>query len=213
SGTAKLNSVISTELIVAMSFSLFPRAVLIPLCLSRSRVPLQERLINSSHGRPLPLPLGESAMARTNLTRRMLLRTGLAAAGMALGGGRRAAAMDEAPTAEIRNDRIRVKLYLPDAGRGYYRGTRFDWSGMIGGLEYAGHRYYGPWFDRIDPPVRDFTYAGAEIVVGRASGATGPAEEFVTGDTALGFEEAAPGGAFGKIGGGALRKPHDAEDD
>src|SRR5262245_15884573 len=116
-------------------------------------------------------------MARTNLTRRMLLRTGVAAGGV-LGGGRRAAAMDEAPTEKSNDDRVRAPLYLPDAERGYYRGTRFDWSGMIGGLEYAGHRFYGPWFDRIDPPVHDFTYAGPEIVVGRASGATGPAEEF-----------------------------------
>jgi hypothetical protein len=143
----------------------------------------------------------------------MLLRTGLAAVGVALGGARRALAVDEVPTAEINNDRIRAKLYLPDARRGYYRGTRFDWSGMIGSLEYSGHRYYGPWFDRIDPPVRDFTYAGPEIVVGRASGATGPAEEFVTGDTALGFEEAAPGGTFVKIGVGVLRKPQDGQYD
>jgi hypothetical protein len=64
----------------------------------------------------------------------MLLRTGLAAAGMALVGERRARAVDEVPTAEIRNDRIRVNLYLPDAARGYYRGTRFDWSGMLGSL-------------------------------------------------------------------------------
>jgi hypothetical protein len=50
-------------------------------------------------------------------------------------------------------------------------------------------------------------------VVGRASGATGPAEEFMTGDTALGFEEAAPGGTFVKIGVGVLRKPQDGQYD
>jgi hypothetical protein len=24
-----------------------------------------------------------------------------------------------------------VKLYLPDAEHGFYRGTRFDWSGVV----------------------------------------------------------------------------------
>ncbi len=47
-----------------------------------------------------------------------------------------------APEAEIANGPIRVRLYLPDATTGFYRGTRFDWSGVIGGLEYAGHNYY-----------------------------------------------------------------------
>jgi hypothetical protein len=153
-------------------------------------------------------------MEQTNLTRRALLRAGLLTAGATLvGGERRALAVDEAPTAEISNGPIRAKIYLPDAEKGYYRGTRFDWSGVIGSLEYAGHRYYGPWFDRIDPPVRDFTYAGPEIVVGRASGVTGPAEEFMTGQTALGFEEAAPGGTFVKIGVGVLRKPQNGQYD
>jgi hypothetical protein len=143
-----------------------------------------------------------------NLTRRTLLRSGLAATSAIL--DRRAlAAEEEAPSAAITNGLIRARIYLPDAQKGYYRGTRFDWAGVVGGLEYAGHRYYGPWFDRIDPPVRDFVYEGAEIVVGRASGAVGPVQEFMTGNSALGFEDAAPGGTFVKIGVGVLRKPQD----
>ena len=39
-----------------------------------------------------------------------------------------------APEAEITNGLIRARLYLPDAHAGFYRGTRFDWSGVIGGL-------------------------------------------------------------------------------
>ena len=34
------------------------------------------------------------------------------------------------PQAEISNASIRATLYLPDAQSGYYRGTRFDWSGV-----------------------------------------------------------------------------------
>ena len=40
------------------------------------------------------------------------------------------------PQAEITNGQLRVKLYLPDANSGFYRATRFDWSGMIYSLLY-----------------------------------------------------------------------------
>ena len=33
------------------------------------------------------------------------------------------------PEAQISNGVLQVKLLLPDAQKGYYRGTRFDWSG------------------------------------------------------------------------------------
>jgi hypothetical protein len=111
------------------------------------------------------------------------------------------------PGAEITNGQVRVKLYLPDPAAGFYRGTRFDWSGMIGSLEFAGHRFYGPWFQRTDPKVRDFAYEGAEIVAGLCSAAVGPAEEFLTDNKALGYDDAAPGGTFIKIGVGVLRRP------
>jgi hypothetical protein len=111
------------------------------------------------------------------------------------------------PSAEITNGQVRVKLYLPDPAAGFYRGTRFDWSGMIGSLEFAGHRFYGPWFQRTDPKVRDFAFDGADIVAGLCSAAVGPAEEFLTDNKALGYDEAAPGGTFIKIGVGVLRRP------
>ncbi len=78
---------------------------------------------------------------------------------------------------------MRVKLYLPDATSGFYRGTRFDWSGVVGDLQYAGHSYYGPWFTQTDPTVPDFVYRGAEIVAGPCSAITGPVEEFTVSDT------------------------------
>jgi hypothetical protein len=104
---------------------------------------------------------------------------------------------------------LKVQLYLPDAQKGFYRGTRFDWSGVIGSLEYQGHRYYGPWFTKTDPTVNDFIYQGADIVAGPCSAITGPVEEFSTDDQALGYVEAKPGGTFLKIGVGVLRKPPD----
>jgi hypothetical protein len=116
-----------------------------------------------------------------------------------------AAAGAEAPGAEISNGKIRVRVYLPDGVNGYYRGTRFDWSGVIQELEAEGHRYYGPWFTKRNPAIRDFTYEGEEIVAGACSSTMGPADEF----RPLGYEAAKAGGTFVKIGVGALRRPDD----
>ncbi len=110
------------------------------------------------------------------------------------------------PQAAITNGQIRLKVYLPDSKKGFYRGTRFDWSGVIASLEYQGHNYYGPWFDRVDPSVHDFRFAGAGIVASPCSGAVGPVEEFGTNGSALGWDEASVGGTFIKIGVGVLRK-------
>ncbi len=114
-----------------------------------------------------------------------------------------------APEAEITNGPMRVRLYLPDASTGFYRGTRFDWSGVIGGLAYAGHNYYPQWFQRSDPKVHDFIYDGADIVAGPCTAITGPAEEFVANGQGLGFDLAKAGGTFIKIGVGVLRRPDD----
>ncbi len=110
---------------------------------------------------------------------------------------------DDAPTVEIGNGELRVRIYLPDASRGYYRGTRFDWSGVLYSLQYKGHEYYGPWFQRMDPKVHDFVYEGNDIVAGPNTAITGPVDEFGP----LGWEAAKSGETFLKIGVGALRKP------
>ena len=110
------------------------------------------------------------------------------------------------PESEISNGLLKVKLYPPDAKTGFYRGTRFDWSGVVADLEYKGHSYYGPWFTGADPSVSDFIYKGSEIIAGPCSAITGPVEEF---NPALGYEEAKAGGTFIKIGVGVLRKTDD----
>jgi hypothetical protein len=115
------------------------------------------------------------------------------------------------PSVEIGNGQIRAKVYLPDAEKGFYRSTRFDWSGAIGSLEYKGHNYYGPWFAGTDPKVWDFTMETSEVISAPFTAMVGPAEEFNTDGTALGWSEAKPGGTFVKIGVGVLRKP--ANDD
>ncbi|WP_128545869.1 hypothetical protein [Larkinella soli] len=100
---------------------------------------------------------------------------------------------DDVPQADLSNGSVKAKLYLPDPKAGYYRGVRFDWSGVIAGLEYKGHTYFGPWFDRYDPYLHDAI--------------SGPVEEF----SALGFDTAKPGEPFVKIGVGSLRKTEDTK--
>src|SRR5664279_1659324 len=99
------------------------------------------------------------------------------------------------PQAEIANGTVRAKLYLPDAANGYYRATRFDWSGVIASLEFQGHNYFGVWFPRYNPKINDAI--------------TGPVEEYRTGDSALGYAEAKVGETFVRIGVGLLKKPEE----
>jgi hypothetical protein len=49
---------------------------------------------------------------------------------------------DQFPQAEITNGIIHARLYLPDPKDGYYRGSRFDWSGVMPALEYKGHSFF-----------------------------------------------------------------------
>jgi hypothetical protein len=96
----------------------------------------------------------------------------------------------EYPQAEITNKWIRANLYLPDAQKGYYRATRFDWSGVIQSLRFDGHEYFGPRLPQHDPLVHNSI--------------SGPVESF---SANLGYAEAQPGGSFVRIGIGILEKP------
>ena len=96
------------------------------------------------------------------------------------------------PQVEISNGGVHATLYLPNAAQGYYRATRFDWSGQIASLEFQGHRYFGQWFDRYDPYQHDCIL--------------GPVEEFLSFGAGLGYNDVKPGESFVKIGVGAVRK-------
>ena len=99
------------------------------------------------------------------------------------------------PQAEIAAGSSRAKLYLPDAQQGYYRATRFDWSGQIASLESQGHNYFGQWFEKYDPKLHDAIL--------------GPVEEFLTNGMGLGYNDVKAGESFVKIGVGAVRKPEE----
>jgi hypothetical protein len=110
-----------------------------------------------------------------------------------------------APQVTLSNGPLKVLVYLPDAKQGFFRGTRFDWAGVIGRLEYANHVYYDRWFSRMDPNTRDWEVV-PEVVAGPNTAITGPVEEF---QKPLGYDTAAAAGLFVKIGVGVLRKPSD----
>ncbi len=99
------------------------------------------------------------------------------------------------PKSEIKSKVINATILLPDAENGYYRGTRFDWSGVISDLSCNGHTYFGKWFDKYSPTLHDAIM--------------GPVEEFAP----LGYEKAAPGENFVMVGIGLLKKPDDKKHD
>ncbi len=98
------------------------------------------------------------------------------------------------PKAAISNGQVNAVVYLPDAKTGYYRGTRFDWSGVVGCLAYKGHSYFGVWFPKYDPYLNDSI--------------SGPVEDFRSSDaeSANGYDQAKPGDPFVKLGVGVLRR-------
>jgi hypothetical protein len=117
------------------------------------------------------------------------------------------------PKALLTNGRLDALVFLPDAKNGYYRSTRFDWSGVVGCVSLNGHKFFGEWFAQYDPLKNDSI--------------TGPVEEFRTDDTsmghnaprpgelsvrpgAIGYQEAKPGETFLKPGVGVLRKVDDS---
>jgi hypothetical protein len=101
----------------------------------------------------------------------------------------------EVPQTVISNGVVKARVYLPDAERGYYRGVRFDWAGVVASLTYQGHEFFGQWFQKYDPLLHDAIM--------------GPVEEFRGEDGALDYAETKPNHLFMKIGVGLLRKLYD----
>jgi hypothetical protein len=112
------------------------------------------------------------------------------------GGLTKALSAGEFPSVRVAAEGVEALVYRPDARRGFYRGPRFDGSGMIARVTWQGHTLFGPWRAPHDPCANDH--------------AVGPAEEFGMGifgmPGPLGFAEAAVGETFLKIGVGVQRK-------
>ncbi|MFO0808803.1 MAG: hypothetical protein U0746_09290 [Gemmataceae bacterium] len=98
----------------------------------------------------------------------------------------------EPPSFVVANPALKLTVYPPDPTDGFYRGTRFEWSGVVGRAEFGGHRFFEYWKDARDP--------------GNHDDVPGTAEEF---SLPVGYDAAKPGETFLKVGVGLLEKPDD----
>src|SRR5262249_37740664 len=96
------------------------------------------------------------------LDRRTVLASGLLLLGGAASGrpesfrGKKVSRTPYPPVAEypnlvLTNGELALTVVLPDAKRGFYRGTRFDWSGQVARAAYRGHTLFAPWKSPHDP--------------------------------------------------------------
>ncbi len=108
------------------------------------------------------------------------------------------------PQVRLTNGKVTASVAVPNAQDGFYKGTRFDWSGIITSLETNGHLFFAPFFEKFDPNVIDVDFKGT-VLAGPVSAVSGPVEEFAP----LGYADAKAGGTFVKIGVGVLRKPEE----
>ena len=92
------------------------------------------------------------------------------------------------PQATLTNRSLSLNVYLP-APDGFYRGPRFDWSGIISRLDFQGHTLFAPRHVIHIPQNQD--------------NALGTPDEFGM-DSALNYNDVNPGEPFLKIGVGAL---------
>ena len=103
------------------------------------------------------------------------------------------------PKVTLSNGQVEADVFLPDAGKGYYRKCRFDWSGMSDQVRWNGHNFLCSSAVTGDMDFR----------------ACGTAEELCMGifnsPGPLGYAEAPVGGGFIKPGVGILKK-HSDED-
>jgi len=106
----------------------------------------------------------------------------------------------EFPVKVLESKDLKVTILLTNEKTGYYRSTRFDWSGIVAQVEYNGHTFFQEWVNydgTLEPGIHNPIDNGT---------GTGTAEEL---RTPLGYDEAKVGGTFVKIGVGILEKAED----
>jgi hypothetical protein len=117
------------------------------------------------------------------------------------------------PKVLLTNGKLDALVFLPDAKDGYYRSTRFDWSGVVGCVSLNGHKFFGEWFTQYDPLKNDSITGPVEefrIDDGLMGYNSPPSSEQSVRPGAIGYREARPGEEFLKPGVGVLRKVDDS---
>ena len=95
------------------------------------------------------------------------------------------------PHVTLSNGILEMSVFLPDAEKGFYRSTRFDWTGIPCQLTFKGHTFF---------MKRPFQRPHDPLTPGHGMSL---AEEFDIGGNVpipQRFEEAKPGETFMKIG-------------
>jgi len=105
---------------------------------------------------------------------------------------------EEPPATVLKSKSLEVLVYSTDFEKGFYRGTRFDWAGIWGQVNFQGHKVFTKWKPNHDPLGHDDVF--------------GPAQEFSSTEP-LGYREAKVGEPFLKIGNGDLEKPKEEKYD
>lgn len=112
-----------------------------------------------------------------------------------------ASVLEKTPHFDLSNGIVSVKVFLPGEN-GFYRGTRFDRTGVVAHATFRGQDYGQPWFSSYSPYVRDFAWKNGHVTVSTVSAAAGPAEDFAP----AGYDEAGNGARFLKIGVGVMTR-------
>ena len=106
------------------------------------------------------------------------------------------------PHVTISNGMVEAVVFVPDEKNGFYRSSRYDWSGVVGQITYNGHTYFTKRASQMphDP--------------GNPGHGIGLVEEFDSANRVHipeRFDAAKPGETFMKIGVGNLVKPDDGK--
>jgi hypothetical protein len=97
----------------------------------------------------------------------------------------------------LANGELELAVAVPGAA-GTYCGTRFSWAGVITDVNWRGHHLFGPWQPGPVPLDLHDNVSGTAGEFGMGMAGMPPP---------LGFDAAAPGEGFVKIGVGVLRRP------
>ncbi len=106
--------------------------------------------------------------------------------------------LNDYPHIVLSNNILEASIFLPDAQNGFYRASRFDWSGMIWQLTYKNHTYFTE-AESYKPHDPENTYHGISL-----------AEGFLGGNQQR-LKEVKPGETFMVIGVGNVEKPDDGK--
>jgi len=107
--------------------------------------------------------------------------------------------LNDYPHVILSNNIIETSIFLPDAQNGFYRASRFEWSGMIWQLTYKNHTYFTE-MENYKPHDPKNTYHAISL-----------AEGFLGGNAER-LKEVNPGETFMIIGVGNAEKPDDGKD-